>query len=128
MKTLFLRRISQTWDDSVTDATFGTLIDDHYPICVTLEPLKCIPAGTYRCVRDYTGKHRHYRVLDVDGFTDVELHPGNSARDTIACIILGLYFDYFNIEVRQSGEAFKQFHRIMKDEEEFKLIIEECWL
>lgn len=75
------------------------LIDGEH-FCWTLEPKKdqsegkpyCIPAGTYTIVLQKS--HRFQMVtphlLDVPGFTNIEIHPGNYPRDTEGCTLVGL--------------------------------------
>jgi hypothetical protein len=46
----------------------------------------CIPEGSYLFERDLTGKHRWWRVLDVDGRTNIEIHPANYAHQLLGCI------------------------------------------
>lgn len=86
--------------ETYTDkSTCGEMLIDGEFFCYTLEPPKdrskgkpyCIPAGTYPLVLqhsprfDMTTPH----VLDVPGFTDIEIHPGNWARDTEGCCLVG---------------------------------------
>jgi hypothetical protein len=46
----------------------------------------CIPEGNYFFERDLTGKHQWWRVLDVDGRTNIEIHPANYAHQLLGCI------------------------------------------
>lgn len=80
-------------------STGGMLTVDMTFECFTLEPRKdqsqgkpfCIPAGLY----DYQVMHsQHFGfdtvwILNVPGFEDIEIHPGNVPRDTHGCTIVG---------------------------------------
>ena len=55
--------------------------------------ISCIPTGNYICKRDNTGKHRFYKITDVEGRTDIEFHIANTIKDLAGCIGLGLSFD-----------------------------------
>ncbi len=58
-------------------------------ICESFEhPTKCIPYGRYECVRDFTGKYRFWKILNVPGRTAIEFHIGNYITDTVGCILL----------------------------------------
>ena len=66
------------------------------------EPHPCIPAGRYRLHWHPGGphgelyRHRGYPgvlALDVPDRTNIEIHAGNTARDTAGCIILGFNVD-----------------------------------
>ena len=60
--------------------------------------ISCIPVGNYLCIRDYTGKHQFYKVTEVDGRTDIEIHIARTPRDLLGCIGLGLKFnDEYNL-------------------------------
>jgi hypothetical protein len=67
--------------------------------CFTLEPRRdqsqgkpfCIPAGTYAYE---VGLSAHFgfsviKVLNVPGFTDIEVHPGNYPSNTHGCTCVG---------------------------------------
>lgn len=87
------------------DATFGRLeSSDGTTICVTLElpnkgnapDVSCIPAGQYTAVR-YLSPKRGYDVWllqSVPGRTYVEMHIGDTTKDTDGCILLGSYFGF----------------------------------
>jgi hypothetical protein len=77
--------------------TVGTLCDRNVLIAHTMElPWKdnkrgesCIPEGIYHVVPDSTGKHRYFRVLDVDGRDMIEIHKANWAFQLDGCIACG---------------------------------------
>lgn len=59
-----------------------------------------IPTGTYEIRMTYSGKFatkswgRKYNgqvplLLQVKGFDGVRIHPGNTAKDTLGCILIG---------------------------------------
>lgn len=48
-----------------------------------------IPCGNYQCEKDDTGKFQFYKVLNVPGRSNIEIHQGNFEADTEGCILLG---------------------------------------
>lgn len=110
MKLVLKRAV---FDDTGTPGDWST---DGEFICKTLEPPRgaaspCIPAGTYvlelrklgtsdhdaeataRMGKDDDGNPIHVgmiQLVDVPGRTGVEVHWGNSAADTLACILVGM--------------------------------------
>lgn len=59
-----------------------------------------IPTGTYDIRMTYSPKFKDrpwgkkyggkvIQIMDVRGFTGVRIHPGNTAADTLGCILLG---------------------------------------
>lgn len=79
-------------------ATFGVLYLGEDELCVTLEnpPAEdkgAIPAGVYPIHLWYSPKFSMLlpRLEEVPGFTDILIHPGNTARDTLGCILTGVY-------------------------------------
>lgn len=79
------------------EGTFGVFVFEGKQIGPTLERgwhdnkvgLSCIPADQYICKRDHTGRHRYWKVLDVKGRTDIELHPLNFEHESQGCIGIG---------------------------------------
>ena len=84
-------------------STIGELTIDGEFQCFTLEDTvredgikiygeTAIPAGTYRV--DLTHSPRFRKVLpllvDVENFTGVRIHPGNTSADTEGCVLVGL--------------------------------------
>ena len=85
--------------------TLGTmfLFDDTEVVfaCSTLEPpwrnnlsnISCIPAGDYIVEHRHSDKYRdHFWVREVEGRELILIHPGNYARDTKGCILVGSAF------------------------------------
>ncbi len=96
MTTLVLQRLSMT-----KDGTFGVLMLNDRPLCVTLEDpwnnnaqnISCIPAGVYKCVRHNGAKYKNvWRLLDVPNRTAILIHSGNTTKDTQGCVLVGQSF------------------------------------
>lgn len=84
------------------DRTVGKLIVHHDDLTLmSLElpdksnrvNISCIPCGNYLCKRDLTGKHQFYKIMDVPGRADIEIHIANKPEDLLGCTGLGLSFD-----------------------------------
>lgn len=95
-------------EPSEEDHTFGQLFVDGIYQCETLEDVirevpgvpvtswkiageTAIPAGRYGVSIDYSP---HFEcempiIEDVPGFIGVRIHPGNTAKDTEGCILVG---------------------------------------
>ena len=105
--------------------TFGTLMLDDGWACKTLEPRwlgnrrgkSCIPAGTYKLTmrdspmvnRTTSGRFlRGWEVTNVLGRTHIMIHPGNWARNSDGCILVGRNHTIINGEpgVTSSQDAF----------------------
>lgn len=50
-----------------------------------------IPTGTYSLVIDYSSrfKRRMAHILNVPGYEGIRIHTGNTAKDSLGCIIVG---------------------------------------
>ena len=50
-----------------------------------------IPSGSYECVYTYSNRFNKMLPLlkDVPGFDGIRIHSGNSAKDTLGCILVG---------------------------------------
>jgi len=94
MIQLILKRVSKT-----NLGTFGVLLelvaDGEVPYCVTLEPVvPIIVPGKYYCTK-YLSPKRGYEVYllnNVPGHSFVEIHVGNTIKDTEGCILVGSSF------------------------------------
>ena len=118
------------------NGTFGVLVIDGEPVCVTLEPysrdnvnnISNIPPGQYICYRYSSKKHPNtFVVANVQGRSGILFHTGNIDEDTEGCIILGKEYGKIgnNWAVLYSKPAFKIFMNKLKNIKQFKLTIVE---
>lgn len=79
--------------------TWGSLSVDGAFFCRTLEPPPTryrVPAGRYRVTDAYPSKKfRGFRPLIhvTDGHSGILIHEGNTAADTLGCILVGRSYD-----------------------------------
>jgi hypothetical protein len=118
MKQVKLVRIGE-----YNDATYGALLVDGKPICVTLEDawkanqrmISCIPKGKYPLTWYTSPKFGNcYLVNNVPKRSHILIHAGNSSDDTHGCILLGLM--YGQSKIVSSRAAIDLFHSEMKQE------------
>lgn len=111
--------------------TLGRLKNNNKHMCFTMEdPYQAqkiqgntrIPAGKYELVlRAEGGKYRQYLdrfgvwqkpgmlwVKDVPGFEWILIHPGNTAKDTEGCLLVGMGFDWRGQSVTDSVTAYTE--------------------
>ena len=119
--------------------TFGVLLDDQEPFCVTLEPplilqgdckttprISCIPAGVYVASRvDSPRFGDTFEVKDVERGhrTHILFHKGNATKDTLGCLLLAEGFGTAGIE--RSTQGYNEFMERLKDCDHFILQITE---
>lgn len=50
-----------------------------------------IPTGTYKLVIDYSNRFKKNmaHILNVPGYEGIRIHKGNTAKDSLGCIIVG---------------------------------------
>lgn len=131
MKQLRLKRVAY-----LNDGTFGVLLDEKVPFCLTVERpwlnnkvgKSCIPIGTYMCYRVQSPRFGDtFEVCNVEGRTYILFHKGNIMEDSHGCIILGEQYEplYGKNAVHSSGKAFDEFMLRLKKFDEFQLTIEE---
>jgi hypothetical protein len=50
-----------------------------------------IPAGQYRCLNTMSARFNAIMpyIQDVNGFTGIRIHAGNTEADTLGCILVG---------------------------------------
>lgn len=67
-----------------------------------------IPAGTYDVILSLSNRFKTVlpEILNVEGFTGVRIHPGNSAKDTEGCLLTGQLIDDKQMMVGKSVAAF----------------------
>ena len=114
-KNFKLIRISHT-----NNATFGVLLDENIPFCVTLErpwlenkrSISCIPEGFYICERVQSPKFGDtFEIKDVPGRSHILFHKGNLSDDTHGCVLVGEQYEPLGREnaILASGKAFSEF-------------------
>ena len=111
-----LQRISQS-----DMGTFGVLMRDKMPLCVTLErPWKnnkaresCIPAGLYQVHPHSGAKFKNVWEIVVPGRTAILFHAGNTLQDTTGCVLVGRSFNSHTI--RDSVNALEYLRVSMPD-------------
>lgn len=90
--------IRRSWADGRATLGMLTIVDViHDPIFTLENPLRTtktdsrIPAGVYKC-EPYSGtKYKDVYILkDVPGRDAILIHSGNTEKDTLGCILLGL--------------------------------------
>lgn len=131
MIILSLKRFSST-----DKGTFGVLLDEKgLPICDTVElpykdnvpKISCIPAGEYLAKKSFYNKggYECYELQGVPNRSDILIHVGNTINDIQGCILIGYGWGRLATypAVVNSRDIFKSFMYMMKDEEQFKLVI-----
>lgn len=97
MRVIDLYRVS-----SSMAGTFGVLMKDSIPFCLTVElpwrnnerGISCIPPGQYRCVPLEHGSFgKSYLLQDVPDRSEIMIHPANLASQLRGCIAPGTSFD-----------------------------------
>lgn len=92
-----------------------------------------IPTGTYKIDMNtvsskfknrswaipYSGKIP--RLVDVPGFDGILIHPGNSAKDTLGCLLVGI--NSVKGKVTSSQATFKSLMEILTKENEIIIVI-----
>lgn len=90
-----------TRSPSAHDCTLGKLYVNGTFECYTLEDVvrtgpkvygkTAIPAGTYEVAINYSNKFKRDLplLLNVPGFAGIRIHSGNTAADTLGCILVG---------------------------------------
>lgn len=114
--------------------TVGVLTIGGKAMCWTLQPDPSdkhfhIPAGSYFCRRFHGKKWQDTFEILVKGHTALLFHAGNTEEETEGCILLGDEVGELNGKraVLASGKAFCAFMKMMNNDQEFNLFIEDRW-
>jgi len=131
MKIIILKRISHT-----EGATFGNLIYNMIPFCVTLElpwrdnqrNISCVPEGIYTANRRFSPKRKRdvYELVGVPGRDLIQIHIGNKPSDIRGCILVGEKFEPVSstiYSVWESAIAFKNLEKVLDGDKSFLLDI-----
>lgn len=92
---------------SMESGTFSEITADGQHVCFGLEPATPVtPTGDYKVTRYNSPRfgHKVFLINDVPGHSMIEMHSGNTAKDTHGCVILGDSIDtiYGTIGVKNS--------------------------
>lgn len=112
----------------------GILKIDKEVFCYTLEPTdklnkpneSCIPIQQYRCIKIQSPKFGEtFEITNVPNRIHILFHKGNTADDTLGCILLGLTVGKLKGQkaILNSGKTFAGFMGIMLNESSFHLTI-----
>ena len=128
-------KIDRVWFSG--KSTIGKLFINGEFQCYTLEdPIRngvkvdgetAIPAGTYEVVINYSPRFKTQLPMlkDVLGFTGIRIHPGNTAKDTEGCILLGETrdVDFIGRRRRAFNEVFKKLQKTKRERKRMYLTI-----
>jgi hypothetical protein len=114
----------------------GVLIIDGAIFCFTLEPdvnskgKPFIPQGFYHCDRFDGAKWKNTFEIKVPGRTAILFHSGNVESDSEGCVLLGATTGKLkgNRAVLNSGDTFRLFQELTKNDKDLKLFIEDRFL
>lgn len=105
-----LNRVAQS-----QQGTFGVLVIDNKPVCVTCEDpwnnnqhgVSCIPAGVYECQKFNGDKFKNvWQIMNVPNREAILIHNGNDINDTHGCILVGQgFFQYEGMPAVSNSRA-----------------------
>jgi hypothetical protein len=135
-----MREITLQRQYEIGDATIGRLMDGAQRLCVTLEELwvdantdglgdtnsSRIPAGRYIAFLRLSPSRGYFvfELRGVPGRKNVQIHKGNTTKDTLGCILLGERAVPKEPAIEDSREAFEAFMLHMGDED-FTLVVKD---
>lgn len=136
METAYIR-INRVTEDK-NGGTFGVLVLNGSPFCLTLEPawkmneknFSCIPEGQYIACRYNSSKYGNVWMLDnVPGRSFIEIHAGNIIKDTNGCILLGMKYGMLDgwPAVLESKVALKAFNHVLEPCIMLHITIKNCF-
>jgi hypothetical protein len=80
------------------------------PVEGNIPLISAVPAGTYRAfVRTESKDRWRVELINVPGRGNVQIHVGNTLRDTIGCVLLGVDLGNDMCTVKDSKTAFDKF-------------------
>jgi hypothetical protein len=132
-----MKRITIIRVPSTDDGTFGVMLDEKVPFCLTLERkwqnneqgVSCIPEGFYVCERVKSPKFGDtFEVKNVSGRISILIHKGNIDDDSHGCILVGEQFEPISGKnaIQASGHAFTEFLQRTMGFSSFELLIKSC--
>jgi hypothetical protein len=136
-----VRAISLFRDREIGDATIGHIeTQEGTTLCVTLEELwhddnkdglgdknrSRIPAGSYVAFRRKSPAHggqELFELRNVPGRGNIQIHAGNTTKDTLGCILVGTRQTPGQPAIEASRAALSMFMHYLKDEPDILLIV-----
>lgn len=123
-----IKRISEN-----EHGTFGVLIKDNIPLCVTLEDMwkdnkrniSCIPAGMYHVVKHFGRKYKDvWRIENVPNRYGILIHSGNTEEDTTGCVLVGKHYGFLGgkYAILDSMETINALRNELPDEFWLKIV------
>ena len=75
----------------------------------------CIPSGLYTILYTYSPKYQRLMPLvdNVKGFSGIRIHSGNTAKDSLGCILLG--FNKEKGKVLKSRDTCNKFYKLIEE-------------
>ena len=83
-----------------------------------------IPSGTYKVILSYSNKFKKIlpELLNVPHFTGIRIHSGNTADDSLGCILVG--YNKVKGKVINSRDAYNKLYNLIKDSNNIIIEIE----
>ena len=102
--------VKRRWPDS--KSVMGQLLINTFHECYTLEPAKPIVAGTYDLTIRWSNHFQRLmpHVENVPGHAGIEIHWGNTSKDTELCTLVGsiMGLDFVGHSVDEFNALFKK--------------------
>jgi len=118
-----------------SEATLGRLFFNDSPVCYTLEhpwrdnqvKISCIPLGAYQgqVLPSPHFKRDLPELLNVPGRSQILMHVGNTTKDTLGCILLGLSRNIEEHSIGQSRAATQALLDQLAEYDGFTLTVEQ---
>ena len=76
-----------------------------------------IPYGRYEVVMTYSDRFKQIMplLLNVKGFEGIRIHAGNTAADTLGCVLVGYQKDILNNKILNSRAAIGELYMILNE-------------
>ena len=86
--------------------------------------ISCIPEGSYKVIRDTTGRFKWWKLVNVAGRGSIEIHEGNRVDDSHGCILIGKNWTFVdnNVAIANSKVTLNALVKILPVEFILKII------
>lgn len=119
-----MKRVTILRIESTPECVIGTLSVDGEVQCFTYElpwkdnqdDISCIPPGVYYAVERFSNKqgYKVYELIDVPDRDNVQIHIGNTGKDTTGCILPGMMVGHLGEATRAVLASKKAFDKVKK--------------